>query len=243
MIFYGVRNEFVKLLYLKGYKALLLFLCFFSIGIGILGRFAKGYIGLSLANTPITVLTVAIGLLLPLIISLAAADLFTAEQENGTIKSIITRPIRRTMIFSSKVLAIGLYVILAMILCLVTSLAWSILVNGANLSIIAQTVLSYTVSIVPMLPMILFAVAISQICRNSSSTVTLTILGYIAIFGLGIVLPGISPMLFLSHTSWYKLFIGSTIPITNILNGLALFIAYSLIFYAAGSWVFEKKEY
>lgn len=243
MVYVGVRNEFQKLFYLKGYKAILVFLFVFSIGIGVLGNFSKGYIGLSLTNTPFTILSIATGLLLPLIIALAAADLFTAEQENGTIRAVITKPISRTNIFISKILAIVLYVLLALLLCLMTSLAWNVLMNGVSSSTILGTFLSYAVSILPMLPMILFAVAISQVCRNSSSTVMLTILGYLAILGLGIVMPNISPMLFLSHIGWYKLFLGTAIPITNIFNVLALFIAYGLIFFAAGAWIFEKKEY
>ena len=239
----GVRNEIVKLLHLNKYKALLALLCLFSIGAGLLGGFAKGFIGLSLANTPLTILSITTGLLLPLIIALVAADLFTAEQENGSIRAIITRPVSRLSIFTSKVLAIVLYVILALLICLTTSLAWSILFNGAGLSTITESLLSYIVSILPMVPVILFAVAVSQLCKNSSSTVMLTVFGYIAIVGSGTVISRISPMLFTSYTGWYKLFIGATMPITNILNVVALLAAYTLIFYAAGSWAFEKKEY
>ncbi len=108
---------------------------------------------------------------------------------------------------------------------------------------IIEAIISYTVSVIPMLPFILFAVVISQLCRNSSSTVMLTVLGYIAVTGLGILISGISPMVFSSYTGWYKLFIGASMPVVHILNAAALLAAYALIFYAAGAWAFEKKEY
>lgn len=243
MIYAGVRNEFAKLLHLTKYKVLLVLLGLFCIGAGLAGHLAKGFIGLSLSNTSIAVLPVITGVLLPLIISLAVADLFTAEQESGSIKALITRPVSRINIFTSKILTVVLYVIIALMLCLVISLVWSVLINGASFMTVIEAIISYAVSILPMVPYVLFAVMISQLCKNSSSTVMLTIFGYITVTGLGILLSGISPMVFTSYSGWYKLFIGAAMPITHILNATALLIAYSLIFYAAGTWAFEKREY
>jgi ABC-2 type transport system permease protein len=239
----SVQNEMVKLFHLKKYKIILVLMCLFTIGLGLLGKFMKGFIGLSLSNTPLTGLSIAAGFLFPLVIALAAADLFTAEQENGTIKAVLTRPVSRINIFTSKALAIMIYIALALLVCLIIGLICSILFNGADLSVISEALLSYAVSIIPMCPIVLFAVAVSQLCRNSSSTVMLTVFGYLAIMGFGTVLSGASPMMFTSYTGWYKLFIGAAVPMANILNAFALLAAYSLIFYAAGSWAFENKEY
>ena len=239
----GVRNESVKLLNRKKYQVLLFLTCLFSIAIGSLGGFTKGLIGLSLTNTPLTVLSLATGVILPLMIAMVSADLFTAEQENGSIKAIITRPVSRISILTSKMLAIVLYTLLVLLVCLVTSLFYGLMFNGLGVSNIAEALLAYAVSIVPMLPIILFSVAVSQLCKNSSSTVMLSVFGYIVIFAASVVFPHVSPMLFTSYTGWYKLFIGAGMPIANILNVLALLVAYTLIFFAVSSWAFEKKEY
>ena len=239
----GVRNETVKLLSKKKYKALLVMLFILCIAAGMLGGFTKGLIGLSLTNMPLTLLSIATKFLFPLMIALAAADTFTAEQEDGSIKAVITRPISRINIFNSKVLAIVLYIIFALLVCLVASLVSDITFNGIESLNIGETILAYTVSIMPMLPIVLFAVAISQFCKNSSSTVMLSVFIYIVIAFIGVALPNSSPMLFTSYTGWYKLFIGASMPFTSILNMLVLLVAYTLIFYAAGSWAFEKKEY
>ncbi|HZK84060.1 MAG TPA: DUF2705 family protein [Desulfosporosinus sp.] len=239
----GVRNEIVKMLSRKKYRTFLLLTFLISIAICSLGEFTKGFIGISLTNTPLALLSLATGFILPLMIAMATADLFTAEQENGSIKAIITRPVSRMDILISKVLSIVLYTLSVLVVCLVTSLVYSIAFNGMGLSSIGETLLAYAVSIVPMLPIILFAVTVSQLCKNSSSAVMLSVFGYIAIFAASIALPTISPMLFTSYTRWYKLFIGAGMPITNILNVLTLLVAYTLIFFAISSWVFEKKEY
>jgi ABC-2 type transport system permease protein len=243
MIKAGIRNELTKLLSLKKYKALLLLTCLFSILAGLLGRAAQGVLSLLTTNTPITVLSIATEFLLPLIIFMATADLFTAEQENGTIKAVITRPVGRMGIFISKVLGIYIYTFLILLVCFVTSLIWSIVFNGIGLSKVAEILLSYAVSIIPILPVIFFAVTISQLCKSSSSTVMLSVLGYLIIVAAGIVLPKINPMLFTTYTNWYKLFIGAAMPIANIFNVVVLLVAYSLILFAVSSWAFEGKEY
>jgi ABC-2 type transport system permease protein len=243
MIKAGVHNEVAKMLNLKKYRALLVLICVLSILISILGGAAKGFIGLLSTNLPITVLSILTKFLLPLIIAMIVADLFTAEQENGTIKAVIIRPISRIRIFTSKVLSIVLFVIIALLLSLVTSLISTIFINGISTVNIIEIFLAYIVSIVPMIPIILFAVTISQLCKSSSSTVMLSVFGYICIIVACTVLPSISPMVFTSYTGWYKLFIGAAMPISNILNILVLLIAYSMILFSVSSWVFEKKEY
>jgi len=238
-----ILNETIKLISRKKYQALLVLTCLFSIAITLFGGFAKGLIGLSTTNTPLTSLSIVTGFLLPLMIFMAAADLFTAEQENGSIKAILTRPVSRMNIFISKVFAIILYAILVLFVCLVTSIICGIVFKTIALSYIGETLLAYAVSIVPMLSIILFAAAVSQLCKSSSSTVMLSVFGYTVIAILGIVFSSISQMLFTSYTGWYKLFIGATMPVSHILNILTLLVAYTLIFFAVGSWAFEKKEY
>ena len=239
----GVLNETGKLLSRKKYQVFLLLTGLLSIGIGALGGFAKGLIGLSSTNTPLTVLSLVSSFILPLMIAMASADLFTAEQENGSIKAVITRPVSRISILTSKVLAIVLYTLLVLLVCLMTSLVYGLVFNGLGVAHIAEALIAYSVSIVPMLPITLFAVTVSQLCKNSSSTVMLSVFGYIVIFAASIVVPSTSPMLFTSYTGWYKLFIGAGMPLASILNILVLLVAYTLIFFAISSWAFEKKEY
>lgn len=239
----GVLNELIKLLNRRKYQVFLILTGLLTIAIGLLGGFTKGLIGLSSTNTPLTVLSLATGFILPLMIAMSSADLFTAEQENGSIRAIITRPVSRMSILTSKVLAIVLYTLLVLLVSLVTSLFYGILFNGLGVSNIAEALLAYAVSIVPLLPITLFTVVVSQLCKNSSSAVMLSVFGYVVIGAASIGLPKISPMLFTSYTGWYKLFIGAGMPLANILNIMALLVAYTLIFFAASSWVFEKKEY
>lgn len=243
MIKAGVKNEITKLFNLKKYKVLLLLIGILGFSSNILGAIAQGNIIISFINSSFIVLTILTQFILPLIAAIASADLFTAEQENGSIKAIITRPISRIKIFMSKVLAIVLYIILSLLICFIISLISSISFNVIESVNIIETLIAYVVSIIPMIPIVFFAVAISQMCKSSSSTVMMFVLGYIIIIAASIIIPRINPMVFTSYTGWYKLFIGAAMPAGKILNVLTLFAAYTLILFAIGCWAFEKREY
>lgn len=239
----GVKNEITKLTNLKKYKVLLILLGAFSILGNVLKAIAQGSIMISFINSPYIVLTILTQFLLPLIIAMAAADLFTAEQEKGSIKALITRPIGRTNIFISKVLTIVLYSVLSLLICLIIGTISNVTFNGIESVNIIETFMAYLLSIVPMIPIVLFAVAISQLCKSSSSTVMIFVLGYIIIIAAATIIPSINPMVFTSYTGWYKLFIGAAMPAGKIINVLTLLVAYTLIFFSASLWAFEKKEY
>ncbi len=243
MIKAGIKNETTKLFNLKKYKVLLILIGILGFSSSILGAITQGSIIISFINSPFIILTILTEFILPLIIAMAAADLFTAEQENGAIKAVITRPISRIEIFISKVLAIILYIILSLFICLVISLISSITFDGIGSVNIIEAFIAYVVSIAPMIPIVFFAVTVSQMCKNSSSTVMIFVLGYIVIVAAFTIIPGVNPMIFTSYTGWYKLFIGAVMPAGKILNVLTLLASYTLILFAISSWAFEKREY
>lgn len=239
----GVKNEITKLTNLKKYKVLLILLGAFSILGNVLKAIAQGSIMISFINSPYIVLTILTQFLLPLIIAMAAAELFTAEQEKGSIKALITRPIGRTNIFISKVLTIVLYVVISLLIYLIIGTISNVTFNGIGSVNIIETFMAYALSIIPMIPIVLFAVTISQLCKSSSSTVMIFVLGYIIIIAAANIIPSINPMAFTSYTGWYKLFIGAAMPAGKIINVLTLLVAYTLIFFSVSLWAFGKKEY
>jgi ABC-2 type transport system permease protein len=243
MIKAGIKNETIKLFSLKKYKVLLILIGIFSFLCNMLRAVTQGNIIISFINSPFVILTILTQFILPLIIAMATADLFTAEQEKGSIKALITRPVGRTNIFISKILTIVLYTVLLLLVCFVISIISSIAFNGIKSVNIIEMFISFALSVVPMIPIILFAVTISQLCKSSSSTIIIFVLGYIGIIAVATIIPSINPMMFTSYTGWYKLFIGAAMPAGKILNVLTLLTAYTLIFFSISSWTFEKKEY
>jgi len=239
----GIINESTKLFKRSKYKILLICIGILCIALGLISNFTGGLINVSLSNLPLNLLSILTTVLIPLVIFMAVADLFAAEQENGTIKAVITRPISRNEILISKMISILIYVTSILIITFIIGLVMGIFFGRTQVINIPEIFIAYVVSILPIIPIIFLSILISQLSKSSSSSVMLSVLIYIIIMLLGIIFPSISSMIFISYTSWYKLFIGAQMPIKSILIIVGLLMGYSLIFFSGAYALFEKKEY
>ncbi|HEX9024950.1 MAG TPA: ABC transporter permease subunit [Clostridium sp.] len=239
----GIINENIKLFKRSKYKILLICIGILSMALGIISNFTGGLINVSLSNLPLNILSILTNVLIPLVIFMAVADLFAAEQENGTIKAIITRPMSRNEILVSKMISILIYVISILVITFIVSSVMGIFFGRTTVINIPEIFIAYVVSIFPIIPTILLSILISQLSKSSSSSVMLSVLVYIIIMLSGIVIPSISSMIFISYTNWYKLFIGAQMPIKSILTIIGLLLGYSLVFFSGAYALFEKKEY
>ena len=239
----GIINESTKLFKRSKYKILLICIGILCIALGLISNFTGGLINVPLSNLPLNLLSILTTVLIPLVIFMAVADLFAAEQENGTIKAVITRPISRNEILISKMISILIYVTSILIITFIIGLVMGIFFGRTQIINIPEIFIAYVVSILPIIPIIFLSILISQLSKSSSSSVMLSVLIYIIIMLLGIIFPSISSMIFISYTSWYKLFIGAQMPIKSILIIVGLLMGYSLIFFSGAYALFEKKEY
>ena len=239
----GIINESTKIFKRSKYKVLLICIGILSIVLGLISNYTGGLINVSLSNLPLNILSILTNGVIPLIIFMVVADLFTAEQENGTIKAVITRPISRKEILISKIIAILIYVASILIITFIIGLVMGIFFGRTQIINIPEIFMAYVVSILPIIPTILLSILISQLSKSSSSSVMLSVLIYIIIMLSGIIVPKVSSMIFISYTNWYKLFIGAQMPIKSILTIIGLLLGYSLIFFSGAYALFEKKEY
>ena len=239
----GIINESTKLFKRSKYKFLLICIGILCISLGLISNYTGGLINVSLSNLPLNILSILTNVLIPLIVFMAVADLFAAEQENGTIKAIITRPISRNQILISKMISILIYIISILIITFIIGSVMGIFFGRTQVIDIPEIFIAYVVSILPILPTILLSILISQLSKSSSSSVMISVLIYIVIMLIGISIPSISPMIFISYTNWYKLFIGAQMPIKSILIIVGLLMGYSLVFFSGAYALFEKKEY
>lgn len=239
----GVINESTKLFKRSKYKILLICIGISSIFIGLANNFAKGYINISLSNPPLNILSILANILLPLVTFMAVADLFAAEQENGTIKAVITRPISRNEVLISKMLSILIYIISILIVTFIICSIVGILFGKTYAINIPEIFIAYIISILPLIPTIFLSILISQLSKSSTSSVMLSVLVYIIIMLLGIIFPSISSMIFISYTNWYKFFIGAKMPVKSVLTIIGLLMGYSLVFFSGAYALFEKREY
>ncbi|HET8754781.1 MAG TPA: ABC transporter permease, partial [Solirubrobacteraceae bacterium] len=135
--------------------------------------------------------------LLPLITALVAGDIVAAEDQNGTLKTILTRSVDRSQVFTGKLLATLTYT-LAILTAFVaiatvagglvfgfeplTTLSGTTIGVGRGLVLIGAGTLSYAM---PLLGMAAIAILLSTITRNSAAAVVGTLMVSILLQILG----------------------------------------------------------
>ncbi|WP_459480814.1 ABC transporter permease [Clostridium saccharoperbutylacetonicum] len=239
----GIISESTKLFSRNKYRRLLICIGILVILIVLIDNFTKGYNNVSLSNPPLNILSILNISLIPIISYMAAADLFTLEYKNGSIKAILTRPISRKNIIITKMLSILIYEMSILFTVFILSSILGIALGKTQILSIPKIFLAYVMSIFPIIPNIFFSILISQFSKNGFSTIMLSILIFIILFLSSILIPSISSMIFISYVNWYKIFMGVQVSIKIVVEVIGLFIIYSLIFFYGAYVIFKAREY
>jgi ABC-2 type transport system permease protein len=138
----------------------------------------------------------------PLITALVAGDIVAAEDQNGTLKTILTRSVERSQIFAAKVLAALTYGIFATLLCATTAVIAGIIVSGFNplTSLSGNPVsagralglvyASVGVYLIPIIAIASIALLLSTAFRNSAGAVVGTLM-FSLLLQLTTIIPGL----------------------------------------------------
>lgn len=247
ILYANVINEAQKIFLRK--KTLVLFVITALIPFalcGILSIFQNniGIIPINSSQFSIFILGIFTNYILPLLITMAAVDMFSGEFNDRTIKSVLLRPISRFKIYLSKIICIGIYIILNLLLLFLVSSITGLFLqgNGSLINSLLRGFVAYLTSIVPMLGIGIAVAFISQLFKSSSGALVVSIIIYIALTVLSRLFPGVSRSLLTSFSDWYLLWIGSSIMIEKILNAFIIILSYSMIFFATGFYLFDRKE-
>lgn len=244
----ALLNEVEKLT--KKKKALLaLILSFAVIVIGqllVVGvRSGFGIRGAGSVEFPILVLSVVINTILPLFTALVAIDCFSGEFSNHIMRFTLTRPVSRFKIFSAKVTAIALFILANLLLLLAFSTIAGFLfnANSATAASFAKTIVTYLVSIFPLLVIALGIVLLTNLLKSGTTVFFVSILAFIVLKAAGLLFPQFSSLLITTHLDWYHLWLANSFPLAKIVRGFLLMLGYGIIFFTAGYYLFDKKEF
>jgi len=203
-----------------------------------------GIFAVNSASFPVLMLDLFSSALLPLFIFSAAADLFSGELGDKTLKLTLTRPITRFKVFLSKNISIGLFIIINLGLVFVISVISGFFLESGALDAAGffQGLLAYITAVVPMLFLGVTAAFLAQFFKNSGAALTTCIFVYLA----GKAIPFFSSKLTIispfSYTDWYMMWIGSAVNAGRLLNVFLIILSYSLILFALGFYMFDKKD-
>ncbi|MCL2171534.1 MAG: ABC transporter permease [Defluviitaleaceae bacterium] len=243
------RNELNKLLWRRKYKVFLILgigFCFLWAVLGNLaaGLIARGGFVVNLTPAPMGVLPFYLQLMLPLLIFMGAGDLITAEGGNGTMRSMLFRPIERYKLFAAKHLAILTYVgIFLVSIFIISAGLYQIFGRGASPGGFFAALASYALTLPPLAVLAAFALFIALFGRSTTLIMLILIASYIAMSVLPIFIPILSELLFTSYLGWHRIWVGAMPPLGRVLHMVIVLAGYGVVFFTAGSIVFDKKEY
>jgi ABC-2 type transport system permease protein len=206
--------------------------------------------------TPVLTLLLQSAFLLPLAASLVAGDIVAAEDNNGTLKTILTRSVDRGQVFAAKALATATYATLAVFISAVTATAAGVSAwgfrhittfSGSVVSAPKGLLLIFAANACYLIP--LFAVAslgllLSTATKNSAAAVV-GALSVTLLLALITLIPGVEDirqyLLTTEYSSWHGLLRTPTdwAPIWHSLWVCALYAAPALI---AAYLIFLRRD-
>lgn len=246
----SLKNELTKISRRKKFLVLLIIeilICLLCGGVNyLIGKASAGAVSASLmlANMPMNMLSFFIQIYIPLMIFMAACDLFAQEVQDGTIRASFMRPVSRFKLYASKIAAITIMAViyLSVLFVLTTVLKFA---GGGSLASSAgliESFFAYFLDIIPLIVLILFTGMINQFLNSPSLSIVLCVIMYIGLYILGVLVPQSSGLLFTGYLEWHNLWLGVTLPVFSMISKIGLLLGYGLVFGCVGYYLFERKE-
>lgn len=204
-----------------------------------------GVQGVSSNEFPFLILSIIVNTLLPLFVALVTIDSFSGEFSKNTMKIVLTRPVSRLKLFSAKIVSICIFIFSILMLTMIFSIVSGLIFNSNSFNFIGifEIILSYIVTLFPMIILCLMIVLFTNIVKSEVGVFFLSILVFIALKALGIFFSNYSGILFTSTFGWYNLWIMDTLPVFKIFREFMLLLSYGIILFTAGYFLFDRKDF
>ncbi|HZW38939.1 MAG TPA: ABC transporter permease subunit [Ignavibacteriaceae bacterium] len=218
------------------------------------GNFLNGYfISYFILNS----LTVHI----PFLVALVAGDLLAGEATAGTYRIILTRPISRLKLVTSKFLAGILYTFILVFWMALVSLGLGIILFGVGELIVLsgggiviferadvlwRFLAAFGFAALSMSLVASLAFLLSSLVENSIGPIITTmaiIIAFIIISAIDIdIFRAIKPYLFTNYMMSWRSFFDSPMDTSDILKSLAVILGHILGFFGLSYWFFRRKD-
>lgn len=253
-----LRMEFGKLVRLTsvrfGLVVLLVFPLLWAYAPGIFEVY--GFFLVSGYQVPALSLLSSMQFLLPLLAAITAAELLGMEIANGTLPTVLLRPVTRPQWLTAKLLVVSVYPFLMLAVFLLASLAAGLpygfgsFVGGTGLgesgllgqgtmlpgAAFGEVVRAYLVAGLALVPIGLLSVLFTVLFMNAAGGALAT-LATLIFMQLLVVFPSIEPFLLTTQLSAYAT------PVSGLLWVVALIALYAALFAALAVVVFERKDF
>ncbi|HOP93631.1 MAG TPA: ABC transporter permease subunit [Acetivibrio thermocellus] len=203
-----------------------------------------GLIAASSTQFPILVLSLLVNTILLLFTTLVAIDVFSGEFSHNTMKITLTRPVSRMKLYAAKICAVAFFVLANLLMIMLLSLVAGFIFNAVSLSVsgVLRIVLSYIVTLIPIMCFALIVVFFSNVLRSGTGVFFLSIVLFIAFNVLSVIFPKYSNLFITSMFDWYVLWNVDIIPLDKLIREFLIMAGYAIMFYTAGYYMFDKRD-
>lgn len=218
-----------------------------------IGNLFNGYL---IANLILSSLFIHI----PFLIVLVGGDILAGEATAGTYRMLLTRPVSRLQIVTSKYIAGIVYVISLIVWLAFLSLGVSVLIFGtgelisfrgeiiifASNDVLWRFGCAYSFAILSMITVFSLSFFFSSLVENAIGPIVATMAVIIVLFVLSALpidfLNEIQPYFFTTHMSQWEGFFHYNVDYNNILNSAIILAIYSAVLFLLTSYIFMKKD-
>lgn len=235
-------NEIQKLLTKKVTKLLLFaaLLIPFLTKFLVTNLFLTDWMALPTENINFTLLDIFVNLFLPLYIFIATTDLFTGEEERGTLFQV--RPISRMELFLSKLTAIGFITLLVLLVeWLAVMISSAIFDRTFNFITTASSLGAFLISWFPLIVISALAILLAILIRSSVLAISSMIVLYLLMVFIPYVLPATLYLLPSTYLDWYMQWF-SNVSFRWIIQTVTYLCSSFALFFSLGYYMFNRKE-
>jgi ABC-2 type transport system permease protein len=246
VLYANIINEIQKIFVQRKAKGFLIFTLMTPIVIAGALNYAQKLLGFNiLSETDFSFLLLDwfTSMILPLFIFMVASDLFVGEVSARTLKLTLVRPISRLKVYVSKLIAIGIFILIQLgVTWLSSIIVGSLVFHEWSLRECFQVWVGYALDFIPMFTLGVFAVLIGQFFSSTSGAFALcTVLFVIAKIAV-IFFPSLNAFLFTSYTDWHSLWIENYTPGSNLIDITLVILSSLILFFSIGYYKFDIKE-
>lgn len=191
--------------------------------------------------------------LLPLASSMIGSFAIAGEAETGTLRTILTRPVRRGSLLAAKTAVSLLFVASILLLVYVVALICGQIAFGIKQpfipfftvnEILGRTALGYVISLVAMISVVTLAILISTLTNSSltaliSSMVLVIVLQVLLAFSF---FDWLRPWLFTGYFTAYSDLLQQHIDWGHIAKAVGDCLGWSVLFLGLAWWRFRRKD-
>ncbi len=198
---------------------------------------------------------------IPFLIALVAGDLLAGEATAGTYRMLVTRPISRFKIVTSKFIAGAIYTNLLVLWMAVISLVLGFIMFGTGELIVIKSstiiifsredvfwrfILGYGFAALSMMVVTSLAFLFSSLVENAIGPIVTTmaiIIVFIIISAINIdFFQNIKPYLFTTYMQSWRLFFDKPVDYAEILKSTIILAGHIVVFFSAALIIFKKKD-